>query len=1075
MKCPRYREFVLALLFVIASPLIAAARPAPRRPMPPELEYGSLPAGRVAALSAGIFDDTTWYGGTCWAADSLRWEALPDSVWTFDTGVGSANSPAAPGKPAGYHARMEGWTGIDFTLPTVNYWHRSSTCAVSGSYSMWAGVPDAEAAALCFVTGRGYGNNWNMEVSRSFNYPGSGNVSLAYAYVVDTEPGFDYAFVRIDTTGDGSAADVTLISYTGAVDGHETLVLKPGTDMRSTPGPITIKFAAVSDGSYSDEDGLFASLCGHSAFDNILLTGAIVDYSNFESGTNGWQPHLPSSAVGDFSDLAWLGDLPAPVTFCPCGARDSVLVFFDTNGQHPVGQENAAASPWIDLARQGDDGRPGRLLRYHIYREGYYSSYVLETLRVRYAPYDCPGGGGEGVSPWQGVYYSLEPPADGCSPAGSPRLRDVSALIPSTARQVQVAIGVASLCDQNPGCNGLGNQSPWYDDISFGVYGSAVAPVVQTYGRDRLQDNFATDGTLNPASSGALDINLIKNAGGPQAGSILGDTLVARGDGGNTEVRLVFHVRPGPLTNPAALAARALRWTTEPAIGAGWYSARMDTAEQAGVIPFLGGQWMGTFHESDPGFRLTDRTADPTRPSQLENEILPDNLFTPGSRIDYFLAARYRPPDPRNPGGQNWYVTPDTTGGRYFEVEILPSSMAADTTWNCTLYVDQHDDRAGGEQQIEESALDFVFGTGGANAEGTWFDRFDNQYPAGSQFSFGRPNLTSYGANAAQVVGYRAIAWHSGPVSSGALTNEDALVLRPWLTLTANPGNRFWGTGDGLATSMQNAGAGSPARLFMNEVLGATRVCDTIYSTNCPSGTGQDTTSCVPLTAAAGAVFTTVGNASARGNGCPQLRSFDLIGLQAGVATAHGQLDYQKAGSSRSFAAVTNAVSSGGQDYRTVLDGFGVGVLRTLSGSPTNAANCTSPAAAYARAASVMSWLGAGGGVCRTPGNVSGIGPDLPRPSAWRLQLSPVTPNPSTDNARIAFTVPDNVRTATVALFDITGRKVRSLLDGDVTAGPHALTWDGRDDDGRRVAPGIYFVRYGAGRAALSRKIIMAR
>ena len=48
-----------------------------------------------------------------------------------------------------------------------------------------------------------------------------------------------------------------------------------------------------------------------------------------------------------------------------------------------------------------------------------------------------------------------------------------------------------------------------------------------------------------------------------------------------------------------------------------------------------------------------------TDPSRASNkEILPDNLFTPGSRIDYFVKARYIPPDPRNPGGTNWYVTP---------------------------------------------------------------------------------------------------------------------------------------------------------------------------------------------------------------------------------------------------------------------------------------------------------------------------------------------------------------------------------------------------------------------------------
>ena len=75
---------------------------------------------------------------------------------------------------------------------------------------------------------------------------------------------------------------------------------------------------------------------------------------------------------------------------------------------------------------------------------------------------------------------------------------------------------------------------------------------------------------------------------------------------------------------------------------------------------------------------------------------IPAELKLKGGQLKYLLkqvAARYLPPDPRNPGGDNWALDPDTTGGNYREVEILPSSLAADTTWNCVLYVDHHDDR----------------------------------------------------------------------------------------------------------------------------------------------------------------------------------------------------------------------------------------------------------------------------------------------------------------------------------------------------------------------------------------------
>ena len=53
---------------------------------------------------------------------------------------------------------MEGWFGIDQTLSPLPYFRRSSTCAIAGSFSLWAGVTLAEANALCFAAGQGYGN-----------------------------------------------------------------------------------------------------------------------------------------------------------------------------------------------------------------------------------------------------------------------------------------------------------------------------------------------------------------------------------------------------------------------------------------------------------------------------------------------------------------------------------------------------------------------------------------------------------------------------------------------------------------------------------------------------------------------------------------------------------------------------------------------------------------------------------------------------------------------------------------------------------------------------------------------------
>jgi hypothetical protein len=1024
--------------------------------------------------------DTIEYGGTFWAADSLRWEALRDSSWTFDTGVASAlETGTNPNKPVGYHRLMEGWFGIDQTLNPLPYFRRSTTCKINGSFSYWAGVTLAEANAMCFASGQGYGNGWHMEFRKTFAYPGTGNATLGFKYTYEVETDFDFVYVLIDTSGTGAADDVELVSYTGVSGGVQTasLPLTRGSSLRTSAGNVVIKFVMDSDGSYSDEDGLNPTTCGAFVVDDITLSGAISDVSTFESGDDGWAAILPVTGVGDYSSLASMNtDLPPPVTFCPCTARDSVLVFYDDLGQHPLNQDNIAASPWIDLKRGGDAGKPGKLLLYSIYAEMPLANYIFVQVRARYYPEICFTTGLVFTTPWRDqniVFYFGEAPF-----CGGTVQRDYSGVIGTRAEQVQLGFGMLNLCITAPfgiPCTGVTNTTPWLDNIRLGVFGNATAPNLSILTFDFLQDNFAQDGTLNPASTGRIDANTLKNASTPGPRSILRDTLNARGDGGNTEVRFAFHVRPGPFTNAVVLAAWAARWTPEPGLGAGWYSARMDTAEQGGIRSNPT-SWMTCFHETDPGFLGTDRTPDPLDPSQNANEILPDHVFTPGSRIDYFVTTRYLPGDPRNPGGAcQWYVVPDTTGGRYQEVEILPSSMGADSSWNCTLYVDHHDDRSLFDQTLEEQGLTASLGVGSNNAEGTRFDRFDNETPSSGQLSFGRPIQTFYGASIIQTFAYKNIAWHSADLSSVQLTDEDANVLGPWLTLRGIGLNRFWGSGDGLATSMN--GSGEPSTInFLLTTLGVLRTCNTIRDVNCPNPSAMDTTYCLPTTAVAGSHFTSTTPTSLRGNGCPDLRSFDLLNRNASVASSKGQLNYVKNGVNTTFAAVSNW-NTIDVDYKTVLDGFAVGRARTTPANPHLVGQCTVTGASIGRTDNILDWF-ASSVTCKIPAGLVDVpGFASPNPPAFRTSLGNAYPNPMNPTTRIQFTNGVEGGRITLQVFDVTGRLVKKLVDGRFPAGVHEVTWDGTFEDGSSAPSGMYFYRMtGNGDAfSASKKLVMMK
>jgi hypothetical protein len=69
-----------------------------------------------------------------------------------------------------------------------------------------------------------------------------------------------------------------------------------------------------------------------------------------------------------------------------------------------------------------------------------------------------------------------------------------------------------------------------------------------------------------------------------------------------------------------------------------------------------------------------------------------------------------------------------------------------------------------------------------------------------------------------------------------------------------------------------------------------------------------------------------------------------------------------------------------------------------------------------------------------------------------------VFPNPATRRATLRVMLPVDGRVA-ATIYDVSGRQVRSLRDGVFTAGVHHLAWDGRDDAGREVAPGVYLAR----------------
>jgi hypothetical protein len=83
-------------------------------------------------------------------------------------------------------------------------------------------------------------------------------------------------------------------------------------------------------------------------------------------------------------------------------------------------------------------------------------------------------------------------------------------------------------------------------------------------------------------------------------------------------------------------------------------------------------------------------------------------------------------------------------------------------------------------------------------------------------------------------------------------------------------------------------------------------------------------------------------------------------------------------------------------------------------------------------------------------------------------------PNPFNPVTTIHYSLAEGGRVS-ITVFDVDGRQVRVLVDAEREAGPHSITWDGRNDRGQSLASGVYFVRYRAGAESFWKKAALLR
>ncbi len=257
-----------------------------------------------------------------------------------------------------WHDDMEGdvsgWTSVDFTATAVPHFHWDTYMAFEGT-SWWCGNFDYDADG-------GYGNSWDDRLELQvdavpvehvswgalkalYREDSSGDAGgrardpvvpvLTFAYRHDSEIGYDFTYVQAESSG-------AYVNLNRGYDGVQpwTDIGPYGFELSDYDDPLQVRFRFVSDGAWSDEDGLYLSNGGAFAVDNIKIydfaTGNVLFYDSEPGvredecipaipGAAGDYWHLIDRACPAYSDPHswWCGD-DADTSFVPPNLADAL-------------------------------------------------------------------------------------------------------------------------------------------------------------------------------------------------------------------------------------------------------------------------------------------------------------------------------------------------------------------------------------------------------------------------------------------------------------------------------------------------------------------------------------------------------------------------------------------------------------------------------------------------------------------------------------------------------------------------------------------------------------------------------
>jgi hypothetical protein len=984
--------------------------------------------------------------------------------WTFDSGSS---------------CDAQGWTGVDWSIPELSgcFWHIADAAdldggefgrlnVLAGDQSLWCGAaPDPNHEILCgYAALPGYGNDWDQSwCFKCIEVPETEEVYIDYLIAWDSEPGYDYTYVEYATKSSCDslthpdiipAGDWTnLKTYNGIGSGAVSDTIPSGR-----AGAVKIRFRFVSDGSWSDQDGLW-NTDGAAILDNVSVTlenTGVVDFEDFEynAGEGGENPGDTQTADGEWEccNLSPYGDFSGLYSGTillqddPCEFNYSCMWAFingsDVNyacGGHPEqtavpyvnerGQyiHNGVKSPRVDWVGSGTHA----VFEYDIYRDFPLNNLMYYEWFIR--SIDATGCLGN----WEGrnfIYYG---------PIGRGWIREVHPVgdrIEATAVKVQVALTVIDMCPYWCIIYGTGachNHAPLYDNVKL-YRVESYGPQWSVRDIDLFNDTFPENGTS--VGTGRIDMALDKlpssNPGilpGDSAKVLVSDPVAGLGTDAYTGfgASVYFYMHRDPGIKPIATSKveeDVFRWPLVDSVlcdGHVWYQFRMDTCF------------------TEPGGPRTGPV-----PDAFCIDIN-DHLFVNGDTLLFFFGAHN--------SVNEWAWWSQGSGTVYniteacsapMEMQILPGEGVANG--GDILYVDNFSGR--GAQPYFDSAFQLM----GIFDE---VDRFDKRGPSslvGNALGH-RATLTQLHDN------YRKIIWNSGDLSVGTVGDgtsekaDDYALLFAFLDLHPSTfGSGIYFSGDDLAQEL-NGMTSASSQQFKNIYMPHALVTgDHNYHHGISSlGVGQALGAGVPPAAGVFDHGPPVGiDTIVVYGGCPIINDFDVI---APVGSATLEMTYEADDTNPAVVAF-DTLNANGYRVATVLSGFSFHYVRDNrpQGVPDRADHMYH----------IITYLE----------NLVNE-PTVVKPgSHYPNSLSQNYPNPFNPVTTIRYSIRQRGHVS-LKVYNVAGQLVRTLVNEIKEPSPEGFTasWDGKNNSSELVSSGVYFYKLVAKNFTETKKMVLLK